>query len=66
MAEYIEKVHVKDDTYLNFADCSPKAGHLTAREYLFGKATGSDLLMHHAAIDAARDWREDDNTYNLF
>lgn len=66
MAEYIEKVHVKDDTYLNFADCSPRAGHLTAREYLFGKAVGSNLLMQHAAADADRDWREDDNNYSLF
>ena len=66
MAEYIEKVHVSGDIYLNFADCSPKAGHLTAREYLFGKAVGSQALMHHAALDADNDWRESDNDYNLF
>ena len=66
MAEYIEKVHISDDRYLNFADCSPKAGHLTAREYLFGKAVGSDALMHHAALNAAALWKEDDNNYNLF
>ena len=66
MAEYIEKVHVSGDIYLNFADCSPKAGHLTAREYLFGKAVGSQALLHHAALDAKADWRESDNDYNLF
>ena len=66
MAEYIEKVHVAGDIYLNFADCSPKAGHLTAREYLFGKAVGSQALLHHAALDARADWRESDNDYNLF
>ena len=66
MAEYIEKVHVSGDIYLNFADCSPKAGHLTAREYLFGKAVSSQALMHHAALDADNDWRESDNDYNLF
>ena len=66
MAEYIEKVHVSGDIYLNFADCSPKAGHLTAREYLFGKAVGSQALMHHAALDADNDWRESENDYNLF
>ena len=66
MAEYIEKVHIEGDSYLNFADCSPKAGTLTAREYLFGKAIGSERLMHHAAIDAAGSWRESDNDYNLF
>ena len=64
MAEYIEKVHIEGDSYLNFADCSPKAGTLTAREYLFGKAIGSERLMHHAAIDAAGSWRESDNDYN--
>ncbi len=66
MAEYIEKVHVADDIYLNFADCSPKAGHLTAREFLFGKAVNSESLMHHAALDAAHSWKESDNNYNLF
>ncbi|MBO8436914.1 MAG: heparinase II/III family protein [Spirochaetes bacterium] len=66
MAEYIECVHVKDDTYLNYADCSPKAGTLTAREYLFGKAVGSVPLMHHAALDASKYWKESDNNYNLF
>ena len=66
MAEYIEKVHIADDIYLNFADCSPKSGHLTGREYLFGKAVGSNALMHHAAQDTIKDWREDDNNYNLF
>ena len=66
MAEYIENVHIKDDTYLNYADSSPKAGTLTAREYLFGKAVGSEALMHHAATDAARHWKESDNDYNLF
>ena len=67
MAEYVEKVHISADDYLNFADCSPKAGHLGAREYLFGKAVGSHALMHHAASDfASVSWKESDNTYNLF
>ena len=67
MAEYVEKVHISADDYLNFADCSPKAGHLGAREYLFGKAVGSQALMHHAASDfASVSWKESDNTYNLF
>ena len=66
MAGYIENVHIKDDLYLNYADCSPNAGHLTAREYLFGKATGNTALMHHAALDALSDWKESDNDYNLF
>ena len=35
MAYFVEAVHVDDDIYLNYADCSPKAGRLKAREYLF-------------------------------
>ena len=66
MAEYIEKMHVCGGIYLNYADSSPLAGNLTAREYLFGKAVGSRALMHHAALDAAACWRESDNRYNLF
>ena len=67
MAYYIEAVHVADDIYLNYADCSPKAGRLKAREYLFAKRTGHEDMMHHAATDYMLEgWREDDNSYNLF
>lgn len=67
MASYIEKVHVGDDIYINYADCSPKAGKLGAREYLFGKAVNDPGLSAHALTD----WKkhgcgEDDNNYNLF
>ncbi len=67
MAHYIEDVHIADDLYLNFADCSPKAGRLCAREFLFGKLTGQEDLMAHAASDVATaGWEEEDNNYNLF
>ena len=67
MAYYIEAVHVADDIYLNYADCSPKAGRLKAREYLFAKRTGAADMMHHAALDYMEEgWREEDNSYNLF
>lgn len=51
MASYIVNVHVAGDRYLNFADCSPCAGWLGAREYLFGQFTGNDELMRMAISD---------------
>ncbi len=67
MAAYIEDVHIADDLYLNYADCSPKAGRLKAREYLFAKRTGNTGMMHHAAQDYKLEgYEEDDNSYNLF
>lgn len=67
MASYIEKVHISEGLYLNYADCSPKAGKLGAREYLFGKAIGDRGLMAHALSDWKRyGCMEDDNNYNLF
>ncbi len=67
MASYIEDVFIADDLYLNYADCSPKAGTLTCREYLFARATGNEAMAHRAALDVARyGWREDDAPYNLF
>lgn len=67
MADFIEKVHVTGDIYLNYADCSPKAGSLSAREYLFAKRTENSAIMHHAAVDVKTSgWREDDNDYNLY
>lgn len=67
MASYIEDVHVAKDIYLNYADSSPKAGHLGAREYLFAKAIGNDAMMHHAATDYMQfGFEEEDNDYNLY
>ena len=67
MAAYIEDVHIAKDNYLNYADCSPKAGNLGAREFLFAKATGNEAMMHHAALDYMRyGFEEDDNSYNLY
>ena len=67
MASYIEDVHIAKDIYLNYADSSPKAGHLGAREFLFAKATGNEAMMHHAALDfITYGFEEDDNDYNLY
>ncbi len=51
MAEYILHMHVEGPWYLNFADCSPRAGARGAREYLFAKRVGSTALEALAAHD---------------
>lgn len=66
IASYIENVNIDGDIYLNFADCSPKAGRLGAREYLFGKHAGLQALQAHAAADFRKGWREEENSYNLY
>ena len=76
MASYIMNVHVSGDRYLNFADCSPCAGALGAREYLFGRSTGNKALVRQAMLDFRHAYedavREDravelyDNDYNLW
>ena len=54
MAEYILHMHVEGPWYLNFSDCSPKAGPRGVREYLFARRTGSAALQALAAEDFAR------------
>lgn len=76
MASYITNVHVADDRYLNFADCSPCAGWLGAREYLFGSFAGCSELVDLAvsdfreqyskAVAEGRAVRLYDNDYNLW
>lgn len=58
MAHYLVDVHVNDDWYLNFADCSAKPGRCSAREFLFGKAVDDGALRAMAARDCAalEDW----------
>lgn len=67
IAAYIYNVHVDGKYYFNFADCSPVAGRAGVREYLFGKHTGQDFLMHFAAEDfrAAEDAQYRDESYLL-
>jgi len=67
IAEYILNVHVRDETYFNFADCSPLAGRAGVREYLFARAVGSDMLADFAASDwAASNDRDLPDEINLF
>ncbi len=51
MANYIVKMHVDGEYYINFADCSAIAGRRTAREFLFGKMVKDEALSSFAAMD---------------
>lgn len=51
IANYIVKMHVSGDTYINFADCSAHPGRRGAREFLFGKRTADRSLAGFAAGD---------------
>ena len=51
MAEYIAYMHVAGRYYFNFADSSAVVEPCSAREYLFGRAVGSEMLAEFAASD---------------
>ncbi|MDR6817929.1 hypothetical protein J2X76_003105 [Neorhizobium sp. 2083] len=51
MAEYILNMHVAGRRYFNFSDSAAIVEPCTVREYLFGKAVGSDVLAAFAARD---------------
>lgn len=51
IATYIMKVHVGGEFYINFADCSPRAGRRGAREYLFGAFVHDSAMMNFASED---------------
>ncbi|UWU18631.1 heparinase II/III-family protein (plasmid) [Rhizobium sullae] len=51
MAEYISHMHVAGRQYFNFSDSAAVIEPCTVREYLFGKAVGSDALARFAAND---------------
>ncbi|MCW5722960.1 MAG: heparinase II/III-family protein, partial [Devosia sp.] len=53
MADYISHMHVSGSYYFNFGDSAAKLEGNGAREFLFGRATGSALLLDFAAAD----WR---------
>ena len=59
MADYGVNTHVAGRNYINFADASAVLPPAGAREFLFGKAVGSDALRALAAADAAGDLRDD-------
>lgn len=51
MGEYIYRVHITGDYFVNFADCSAKADIGGARTYLFGKRVKSDNLAVFGMTD---------------
>ncbi len=51
IANYIVKMYVANGYYINFADCSALPGRRTAREFLFGKLIGDEVLSSFAAED---------------
>lgn len=51
IADYIRKVHITEDVYVNFADCPARCSRRGAGEYLFGKATDQPELCAFAAAD---------------
>ncbi|ANM21152.1 heparinase II/III-like protein (plasmid) [Rhizobium sp. N541] len=53
MAEFIANMHVAGRYFFNFADSSAVVEPCSAREYLFGKAVGSEMLAAFAAADRA-------------
>lgn len=55
IADYIRKVHIDGNYYVNFADCSPLAGRRGALEYLFGKRAHIPELCAFAASDFRAD-----------
>ncbi len=54
IALYILNMHVDDEYYINYSDCSPIAGRCGIREFLFGKLTNQNNLMKLAAIDYSK------------
>ena len=61
IANYIVKMHVGGEYYINFADCSAIAGRRTAREFLFGKMVKDEALSSFAA----EDFRNEDTSQQL-
>lgn len=51
IAEYIVHMHVDGRRYFNFADSAAQVERCGAREFLFGRKVGSDLLADFAAAD---------------
>jgi len=51
MAEYIFNMHVAGRNFFNFADSAAVVEPCAVREYLFGKAVGSEALAAFAARD---------------
>ena len=51
IASYIHKVHIHDQYYVNYADCSAITGRCGVREFLFAKMTDQPEMMRFTASD---------------
>ncbi|HKM06585.1 MAG TPA: heparinase II/III family protein [Sphaerochaeta sp.] len=72
MATYIMKVHAQGPYFINFADCSPKAGLCGEREYVFAKRIADEdfknfaLWQYHQQAAEGKDMPQQINlTYRL-
>ncbi len=54
MANFITNNHIAEQWYFNFADSAPRIDSCDVREYLFGVATDSPILIQHALNDWQR------------
>ncbi|CAM2916363.1 heparinase II/III domain-containing protein [Vibrio diazotrophicus] len=54
MANFITNNHISEQWYFNFADSAPRIDSCDVREYLFGVATDSPVLIQHALKDWQR------------
>lgn len=54
MANFITNNHISEQWYFNFADSAPRIDSCDVREYLFGVATDSPVLIQHALEDWQR------------
>ncbi len=54
MANFITNNHIDEQWYFNFADSAPRIEACDVREYLFGVATHSPVLIQHALDDWKR------------
>lgn len=71
MANFITNNHIQEQWYFNFADSAPRIDSCDVREYLFGKATQSPVLIQHALEDWQRSINSGDkhrlaNEYSLY
>lgn len=69
IANYIVKMYVGGGYYINFADCSALPGRRSAREFLFGKAIGDEVLSSFAAEEFRNEARTEqliEDEINLF
>ncbi|MBE5826931.1 MAG: heparinase [Butyrivibrio sp.] len=59
IANYIVKMNVSDNIYINFADCAALCPRRSAREFLFGMLCGDEILASFAAEDFRRGEEDD-------